>query len=89
LVHDDGYFDERVAAGYDEDAAERFAPALLDPNVDFLAGLAGSGTALELGIGTGRVALRSRHEACPYTGSTFPKRWWAGSAPSPAATRSR
>ncbi|HEX9847195.1 MAG TPA: class I SAM-dependent methyltransferase, partial [Acidimicrobiia bacterium] len=34
-----------------------FAPAVLDPAVDFLAEIAGDGAALELGIGTGRVAL--------------------------------
>src|SRR4051794_18762061 len=34
-----------------------FAPAVVAPAVDFLAGLAGEGAALELGIGTGRIAL--------------------------------
>jgi SAM-dependent methyltransferase len=34
-----------------------FDPAVVDPAVDFLAGLAGGGAALELGIGTGRIAL--------------------------------
>ena len=34
-----------------------FLPGVLDPTVDFLAELAGSGPVLELGIGTGRVAL--------------------------------
>ena len=34
-----------------------FAPAVADPVVDFLADLAGQGAALELGIGTGRIAL--------------------------------
>jgi SAM-dependent methyltransferase len=53
----DGYFDERAAASYDDDAAERFDPAVLDPAVEVLADLAGDGRALELGIGTGRVAL--------------------------------
>src|SRR4051794_26241893 len=57
LVHDDGYFDERVAARYDESSPEAFDPSLLDPVIDLLAGLAGDGAALELGIGTGRVAL--------------------------------
>jgi SAM-dependent methyltransferase len=55
-VHDDGYFDERVAARYDDDA-ELFTPEVLDPVIDFLSELAGSGRALELGIGTGRIAL--------------------------------
>jgi SAM-dependent methyltransferase len=56
-VHDDGYFDERIAATYDESSAEMFVPAVVDPVVDFLAEIAGSGRALELGIGTGRIAL--------------------------------
>jgi SAM-dependent methyltransferase len=60
-VHDDGYFDERVAARYDDDAAALFGPDALDPIVDFLAELAGSGRALELGIGTGRIALPLAH----------------------------
>jgi SAM-dependent methyltransferase len=34
-----------------------FDPRVVDPVVDFLAELAGSGRALELGIGTGRIAL--------------------------------
>ncbi len=51
------YFDERVAARYDASAADMFEPAVLEPAVDFLAELAGDGPALELGIGTGRVAL--------------------------------
>jgi SAM-dependent methyltransferase len=50
------YFGEDVAARYDEDA-DMFDPAVVDPVVDFLAGLAGGGPALELGIGTGRIAL--------------------------------
>jgi SAM-dependent methyltransferase len=54
---DDGYFDERVAAGYDRSSSEMFTPEALDPVVDILAGLAGDGAALEFAIGTGRVAL--------------------------------
>ncbi|MEA2581218.1 MAG: hypothetical protein QOE83_2110 [Actinomycetota bacterium] len=53
----DGYFGEPVAARYDETSGEMFDPAELDPAVDFLAALAGNGRALELGIGTGRIAL--------------------------------
>jgi SAM-dependent methyltransferase len=56
-MHDDVYFGERVAARYDESTADISTPDILDPMLDFLAGLAGSGRALELGIGTGRVAL--------------------------------
>lgn len=46
-----------VAAFYDESAAHMYADAVLCPAVDLLAELAGPGRALELGIGTGRVAL--------------------------------
>jgi SAM-dependent methyltransferase len=51
------HFGEPVAARYDEEAADMFEPAVVDPAVDFLAELAGQGAALELGIGTGRIAL--------------------------------
>ena len=53
----DGYFDERVAARYDDAAAEMFETEVIDSVVDVLVEIAGSGRALELGIGTGRVAL--------------------------------
>ena len=56
-MHDDGYFDERVAAKYDDDASELFDPEVVEPVIDFLAELTGSRRALELGIGTGRIAL--------------------------------
>ena len=51
------YFGERVAARYDDPDSEMFQPAAIDPVVDFLAELAGDGAALELGIGTGRIAI--------------------------------
>jgi SAM-dependent methyltransferase len=51
------HFGERVAERYDESSADMFDPAVVDPAVDFLAGLAGDGAALELGIGTGRIAV--------------------------------
>jgi SAM-dependent methyltransferase len=57
VEHDDGYFGERVAARYDESEADMFEAVAVEPVVDFLADLAGSGAALELGIGTGRIAL--------------------------------
>jgi SAM-dependent methyltransferase len=57
VTHDDGFFDESVAARYDESDASMFDPAVVDPAVDFLAQLAGGGRALELAIGTGRIAL--------------------------------
>ena len=51
------YFGDRIAGRYDEAHAEMFEPSVVDPAVDFLADLADSGAALELGIGTGRIAL--------------------------------
>jgi SAM-dependent methyltransferase len=64
----DGYFDERVAARYDESSAEMFEPEVVDPAVDFLAELAGEGRALELGIGTGRIALPLAQRGVPVHG---------------------
>jgi SAM-dependent methyltransferase len=70
---DDGYFDERVAARYDESAAEMFDPAVVDPVVDLLVELAGSGRALELGIGTGRIALPLAQRGVPVHGIELSK----------------
>jgi len=55
----DGWFGEDVAATYDDDESEMFDPAVVGPAVDLLAGLAlaGNGRALEMAIGTGRIAL--------------------------------
>jgi SAM-dependent methyltransferase len=51
------HFGERVAERYDESLGEMADPAVVEATVDFLAALAGDGAALELGIGTGRIAL--------------------------------
>ncbi len=56
-VDEDGYFGEQVAARYDDPSAEMFQPGVVDAAVGVLAELAGGGRALELGIGTGRIAL--------------------------------
>jgi len=64
----DGYFGERVAARYDENAGEMFDPAVVEPTVDFLAELAGGGRAIELGIGTGRIALPLAARGVPVHG---------------------
>ena len=55
MPHD--YFGEPVAARYDESEGSMFDPAVIETTVDVLAELAGDGAALELGIGTGRIAL--------------------------------
>jgi SAM-dependent methyltransferase len=51
------YFDERIAERYESYWPELFRPDVVQPAVSFLAELVGSGAALELGIGTGRLAL--------------------------------
>jgi SAM-dependent methyltransferase len=67
-VHGDGYFDERIAAGYDETETDRFDPAVVGPMVDRLTELAGDGPVLELGIGTGRIALPLARRGIPVHG---------------------
>ncbi|MFG2354367.1 class I SAM-dependent DNA methyltransferase [Streptomyces sp. NPDC048521] len=58
MLDEDGYFGEAVAARYDESSGEMFDPRIVEPAVGFLAELAGEGgRALELGVGTGRIAL--------------------------------
>ena len=54
---EDGYFGEGVAATYDRPGVGCSTRRVVEPTVDFLAELAGTGRALELGIGTGRIAL--------------------------------
>jgi SAM-dependent methyltransferase len=61
-------WDEQTAARYDADSADMFAADVLEPIVDFLAGLAGSGAALEFAIGTGRVAIPLLARGVPVTG---------------------
>ncbi len=50
-------YGDRIAEVYDEIHGSLGSPERVDPVVDVLASLAGGGRALELGIGTGRVAL--------------------------------
>jgi len=62
------HFGEDVAARYDEATGDMFVPAVVEPAVDLLAGLAGDGAALELGIGTGRIALPLARRGVPVHG---------------------
>jgi len=55
-MDDDGYFPESVAATYDS-SEDMFDAAAVETTAGVLAELAGRGRALELGIGTGRIAL--------------------------------
>jgi SAM-dependent methyltransferase len=50
-------WDRDIAEVYDATYAAMFEPSVLEPIVDLLAELAGGGAALELAVGTGRVAL--------------------------------
>ncbi|MFI0453375.1 methyltransferase domain-containing protein [Actinomadura sp. 6N118] len=63
-----GYFGEEVAATYDESSAEMFETDVVEPAVEVLGELAGGGQALELGIGTGRIALPPAHRGVPVHG---------------------
>ena len=65
---EDGYFPERVAASYDDPTDGMFDPAFVDTVAGLLAGLAGGGRALELGIGTGRIALPLARRGVPVHG---------------------
>ena len=68
-MHDeDGYFGEQSPATTTRRATEMFDPAVVEPTVDFLAELAGDGRALELGIGTGRIALPLAARGVPVHG---------------------
>lgn len=64
----DGYFGREVAASYDDPTSEMFDPDVVAATVDVLADLAGAGRALELGIGTGRVALPLAGRGVPVHG---------------------
>jgi 2-polyprenyl-3-methyl-5-hydroxy-6-metoxy-1,4-benzoquinol methylase len=97
------HFGERVAERYDEWDAASFAPAVVDPIVDFLVDAADGGAALELGIGTGRLALPLARRGVRVHGIDLsaamvarlrakpaPRTSWCGSATSPrrGSTRS-
>src|SRR4030095_13855960 len=62
------HFDERIARGYDAATASLSDPEVIGPTVDLLAELAGDGAALELAIGTGRVALPLHGRGVPVHG---------------------
>jgi len=68
MLDEDGYFGKDVAARYDDSSSDMFRPEAVDPAVDVLAELAGDGPALELGIGTGRIALPLARRGTPVHG---------------------
>jgi len=64
----ENHFDARIAASYETYWPELHDPASVDPVVEVLANLAGQGAALELGVGTGRIALPLRRRGVPVHG---------------------
>ena len=62
------HFGEDVAEGYDRGVADISGDAAVGPVVGLLAELAGDGAALELGIGTGRIALPLSDAGVPVHG---------------------
>lgn len=67
-MRQDEIWDADAAARYDTPGAGMFAPDVLDPVVDRLADLAGTGRALEFAVGTGRVAVPLAARGVPVTG---------------------
>jgi SAM-dependent methyltransferase len=61
-------WDHEAAQHYETSDSGMFAPEVLGPTVDLLAGLAGDGRALEFAIGTGRVAIPLAERGVPVTG---------------------
>ena len=61
-------WDAETAEHYDESSGFMFAPEVLQPAVQLLEELAGSGPALELAIGTGRVAIPLVERGVPVSG---------------------
>ena len=64
----DEIWDEDAAARYDTPGTGMFSTQVLDPAVDRLVELAGQGRALELAIGTGRVAVPLLERGVPVAG---------------------
>jgi SAM-dependent methyltransferase len=61
-------WDADAAQRYDTAHAGMFDPGVVGPTVDRLAALAGGGRALELAIGTGRIAVPLAARGVPVTG---------------------
>ena len=68
MVDQSRLWDARTAAEYDTPGEGMFAPEVLGPTARTLAELAEGGPALELAIGTGRVAIALHEEGVEVTG---------------------
>ncbi len=80
-------FGPAVAERFDERYSHQSEPAVVDPVVDFLAALAGDGRALELGIGTGRIALPLSARGVPVHGIALSESMVAKLRAKPGADR--
>jgi SAM-dependent methyltransferase len=67
-VQQEDIWDVDTARRYDTPGTGMFAPEVLQPTVDRLAAFAGPGRALELAIGTGRVAVPLAERGVPVAG---------------------
>ena len=67
-MEQDEIWDETAAAQYDTPGEDMFAREVLGPTVDLLVELAGGGAALELAVGTGRVAVPLAERGVPVAG---------------------
>jgi 16S rRNA A1518/A1519 N6-dimethyltransferase RsmA/KsgA/DIM1 with predicted DNA glycosylase/AP lyase activity len=61
-------WDAELAAVYDDVYAQEAEPSVVEPITGVLAELAGSGAALELAVGTGRIALALSARGIAVTG---------------------
>jgi len=61
-------WDEATARTYDADSAHMFRPSVIEPAIDMLAALAGTGPALEFAVGTGRLAIPLAARGIPVWG---------------------
>lgn len=64
----ENHFGADVAARYDDSTGPQFDPDVVARTVDVLAELAGGGAALELAIGTGRIAIPLAARGVPVSG---------------------
>ena len=69
------HFGEHVAARFDERYAHKATPAVVDPIVDFIADIAGSGARARAGVGTGGLPCRSRSAASVCMESICRRQW--------------
>jgi hypothetical protein len=78
----ESHFDEWIAQRYHLLWPELFEPSVVQPAVEVLADLAGTGSALEFGIGTGRIAIPLSQGAYAYKELSSLLRWLRSYLPS-------